>query len=350
MIALLATMAALLIMQGCGTSGQLEFKPTSAGKADEILWVMNDAFWSDTIGGTVKHNFMKSYGILPQAEPDYFIREKNFNQFNNDIIKKYRMIVICATRDKDIQYPFARDLINDSGKEYDNIVYLRNVWAQPQYVVVVTADSRQEFHELLRSRSSEVLEFIRKSEDERIRIMLYENGNNDEATAIVRDKYGFSMDIPIEYYIAADNRDFTWFRRESVFLSSNILLYKRQLESEDMAGGVDWPLFARNMRNYLGQSYISSDVENSYMEIEDRYAPVDQGERDFLGRRVVETQGLWRMENDFMGGPFRNLAWFDEASSTYYMIDMFVHAPKEGKKKFMRQLDYILTTAEVPDE
>jgi hypothetical protein len=347
---LLAIAICAIAFQGCGTAGQLEFKPTSAGKADEILWVMNDGFWSDTIGGTVKHTFMRSYGILPQAEPEYFVREKNFNQFNNDIIKKYRTIVICASRDSDVQYAFAREMIDDAGVDYENIVFLRNVWAQPQYVIVITADTRDELHDVLRNRSAEVIDYIRKSEDERIRIMLYENGNNDEATALVTGKYGFRMDIPVEYYIAVDNPDFTWLRRESVFLSSNILFYKRQLDAEEMAGGVDWQLFARNVRNYLGQSYISSDVEGSYMEIEDRFALVDQGSREFLEQECVETQGLWRMEKDFMGGPFRNLAWFDEATSTYYMIDMFVHAPKEGKKKFMRQLDYILDRTRLPEQ
>lgn len=338
-----------LLVQSCGGAGQLEYKPTSAGKADEVLWVMNDGFWADTVGAAVGHYFMKSYRVLPQAEPDYFIRKKNFNQFNNDIIKKYRTIVVLATRDKDVQYPFARSLVEEAGAEYDNIVFLKNVWAEPQSVIVITADSEADLLELLADRSKEVIDHIRKSEDNRIRILLYENGTNDKADEIVREKYGFEMDIPAEYYVAVDNRDFTWLRRENVYLSSNILIYKRGLESEEMADGVDWPLFASNVREYLGKSYIHSAMEDSYMEIEDRYAPVHQEEIEFLGQRAVETEGLWRMENDFMGGPFINIAWFDESTSTYYMIDTYVHAPKEGKKKFMRQLEYVLSTARLPE-
>ena len=72
--------------------------------------------------------------------------------------------------------------------------------------------------------------------------------------------------------------------------------------------------------------------------------PPYQGPIDIMGQPGRETQGLWRIVNDFMGGPFRNYAWYDEATSTYYMIDVFVHAPKEGKKKFMRHLDYVLST------
>ena len=330
---------------GCGSSGTIEYKPTSAGKADEVLWVMNDGFWADTVGGTVNHTFMKSYGILPQAEPEYFIRKKNFNQFNNDIIKKYRTIVLCASKDTDVQYGFARNVIQEEGAEYGNVVYLENVWAKPQCVVIITADTKDQLHEVLRTKSKEVMTYLRNSEDKRLNIVLYENGNNNEATVLVRDKYGFKIDIPTDYYTAVDNRDFTWLRKENVFLSSNIMVYHKQLEPDEIATGVDWKLYAKDVRNYLGGTYINSAMEGSYMEIESRFAPVHQTNIAFLDQEAVLTEGLWRMENDFMGGPFKNYSWFDQASMTYYMIDVFIHAPKEGKKKYMRHLDYIMGTA-----
>jgi hypothetical protein len=212
-------------------------------------------------------------------------------------------------------------------------------------VVIITADTREQLLELLNSRSVEVENYIRASEEKRIKIQLYEAGFNDEAVATIKAKYGFRMNIPVDYYIAIDNPDFTWLRKENVFLSSNILLYKRELKREEMANGVDWDQFAVNIRNYIGKSYISSGVEGSYMEIEDRYAPIVQENVPFLDHEAVETQGLWRMEKDFMGGPFKNYSWFDQSTQTYYVLDAFVHAPKEGKKKFMRHLDHIFSTA-----
>lgn len=335
----------LMFMLGaCQTGGSFEYKPASAGKVDEVLWVMNDAFWADTIGGTVNHEFQASYGILPQLEPEYFLRKKNFKQFNNDIIKKYRTIVICASREKDVKYGFARQLIEEQDEEYAPLVIMENVWAMPQQVFVITADSREDLHNVIRENAGAIKSAIRTAEDKRIDIMLYDAGLNDEASNLIEAKYGFSMDIPSDYYIARDNEDFTWFRKENVFLSSNIMIYKRVLDADEISKGVNWPEFATSMRNYLGNSYITSAAEDSYMAIEDRYAPVYQGPIDVMDQEGQETQGLWRIVNDFMGGPFRNYAWYDEASSTYYMIDVFVHAPKEGKKKFMRHLDHILST------
>ena len=98
------------------------------------------------------------------------------------------------------------------------------------------------------------------------------------------------------------------------------------------------------MREYITKLYISSSVEGSYMTIENRFAPVLQDSTTVLGHQAIRTRGLWRIEKDFMGGPFENYAWFDETTNTYYMIDTYVHAPKEGKKKYMRHLNYIVST------
>jgi len=152
------------------------------------------------------------------------------------------------------------------------------------------------------------------------------------------------MDIPSGYYIAADNKDYTWLRLETVVLSSNIMVYRRDLSEEVVDPNTDWSAYAVNIREYIGKSYIASAVEGSYMEIEDRFAPVLQEEMTVLGNDAWQTQGLWRMEKDFMGGPFLNRSWYDEEEKAFYMIDFFVHAPKEGKKKYIRHLEYIYST------
>jgi len=331
------------VLASCG-SGGFEYKPTSAGKADEVLWVMNDGFWADTVGGTVNHSFQAAYGVMPQAEPEYFLRKKNFNQFNNDIIKKYRVIVICASKDVDLKYGYLRNLIDEAGQPYDNVVHLSNVWAQPQTVTIITADTKKELNEVLRTRSAPIKEFIRKEEDKGVHTLLYENEKNREATDLLSSKYGFSMDIPSGYYIAGDNEDFSWFRLETVVLSSNVMVYKRSLAEEVVDPKTDWAAYGRNIRNYLGNSYISSVVEGSYMEIEERFAPVLLDSVAILGQQGWRTQGLWRMEKDFMGGPFVNRCWYDAEEKNFYMIDFFVHAPKEGKKKYIRHLEYMYST------
>lgn len=337
----------LWVLASCESSGSTsKYLPTSGGKPDEILWVMNDSFWEDTIGATINHRFQKSYEVLPQAEPSYFVRKKTFQEFNNDIIKKYRTIVICTSKEADIEYGTVREIIQSTGVEYQKTLILNNVWAKPQLVVIITADSNEDLLNILTEQGDSIENAIRESENKSIDKYLYNNDPNLEAMNTVDSVFGFKPKIPLGYFVGINENNFIWVRKETVTLSSNILFYKRTLQPEEIANGVDWNQYAKNIRGYLGKTYISSRVEGSYMTIEDRFAPVYQDTVEVLGHQAIRTRGLWRIEKDFMGGPFENYAWFDESDNTYYMIDTYVHAPKEGKKKYMRHLARIIETME----
>ncbi len=333
------------LLSGCASGGQISYKPTSAGKTDEILWVMNDALWADTVGITINHKFLASYDVLPQAEPKYFLRKKNFQQFNNDIIKKYRTIVICVSAKDDPQYDDVAASIELKDTTKSGPLIFKNVWAAPQVVIVLAANDKDQLFKKVNQYKDEVEAVIREAEDERIDILLYENGLNYDAINLVSKKFNYDLDIPSAYFVGTKNKDFVWLRKETFTLSSNFLLYKRELKPEEIKDGVDWKMFALQVRGYLGKSYISTRTENSYMIMEEKYAPILQEQIQFLGHNAIKSKGLWKMENDFMGGSFVNIAWFDETNSTYYMIDGYVHAPKESKKKYMRHINSILQTA-----
>ena len=49
------------------------------------------------------------------------------------------------------------------------------------------------------------------------------------------------------------------------------------------------------------------------------------------GQFAIQTRGLWRTENDFMGGPFINYTVYDDKSDIVYGIDGFVLFPLAGQ-------------------
>ena len=122
------------------------------------------------------------------------------------------------------------------------------------------------------------------------------------------------------------------------------MVYKKVLKQEDIENGVDWNQYSLVMRNYLGALYIASRTEGSYMMIDEKNAPIYHSSAKILNENAVRSIGLWKLEKDFMGGPFVNYSWFDEKTMTFYMVDGFAHAPGETKKKFMRHLEMIFTT------
>ncbi len=62
------------------------------------------------------------------------------------------------------------------------------------------------------------------------------------------------------------------------------------------------------------------------------------------------TQGLWRMNDYSMGGPFINYIFYDEKSKRIYMLDGSIFAPKYYKKTLIQQLDVLLHSFRTEDE
>ena len=56
----------------------------------------------------------------------------------------------------------------------------------------------------------------------------------------------------------------------------------------------------------------------------------------------METRGLWKMENDFMGGPFVNYTIWDEDGNRTVVVDGFVYAPGKDKRNYVMELEAII--------
>jgi hypothetical protein len=59
---------------------------------------------------------------------------------------------------------------------------------------------------------------------------------------------------------------------------------------------------------------------------------------------TAELRGLWRVEGDFMGGPFVSISQIDEQRNRIVTVEGYVYAPKYNKREYIRQLEAILYT------
>ena len=349
-------LVSILIFTSCfSDQAKYGYTPTSAGQLDEVLWVMDEEMWLDNAGQLIKENLRKEYKVLPQAEPEYLLREKTYEQFDNDIIKKYRTIILTSyNNDKSRLNQFIRSTFSkkmDQPEASGNQSFLvRDIWAKPQVVMVIYAESKDQLVKAIQSELPNILRTIRKEEDGRIQVKLFENGLNSDAVDYIKEQFDFALNIPKDFYIAKKNSDYGWLRKETAELSSNIMVYEKDLSQEDLSQGVDWKKYSKQLRNYLGREHIASTVEGTFMEIEERFAKVLQDTTGIGDIKALQTKGLWRIEGDFMGGPFVNYMWLDADKNKLYMLDGFVHAPKGDKKKYMRELENIFNTLKTNPE
>jgi hypothetical protein len=94
------------------------------------------------------------------------------------------------------------------------------------------------------------------------------------------------------------------------------------------------------LRNELTKKYYRTTNNLSSAEISDDYKAVS--EVNFLNRYALLIQGLWRMQDGSMGGPFINYSFYDKPTKRLYMLDGTLFAPKFYKKKLIQQVDVLL--------
>ena len=82
------------------------------------------------------------------------------------------------------------------------------------------------------------------------------------------------------------------------------------------------------------------------MSVERRMLPTYE-EININGEIAAEIRGLWRMENDFMGGPFYSLTMYDEASSSLVTVEGYTYAPYFDKREYMREIEGLVKSSSI---
>ena len=68
------------------------------------------------------------------------------------------------------------------------------------------------------------------------------------------------------------------------------------------------------------------------------------------GNYAAELRGLWKIENDFMGGPFVNLSIIDLLKKRVICLDGFVYAPSKNKRNLLRQMEAMIYSVEFTNQ
>ena len=76
--------------------------------------------------------------------------------------------------------------------------------------------------------------------------------------------------------------------------------------------------------------------------------PVAVKKTKFAERQWTELRGLWKVQGDFMGGPFIDYFYEDKANNELLMLSGYLYAPAKPRKAiYMREIEAVLKTFEV---
>jgi len=325
---ILIVFLALFTMQSCDLDVPV-LKHSSGKTAEMIVITKNETQWNTEIGKTIKNWFGQDHIGLPQPEPAFSvvnIQKSNFKK----MFKLHRNIFIVNI-DKKAKKPA--------------IEIRKDLWSQPQVVIKITAPSKAAFLKIFNERKESFINLYDKVERRRI-IGTFKSFADISIKNELKDKFGISMIIPGGFYIAHKGKDFIWLRKETHTFSEGILIY-----SYDYSDTIAYePERIIEIRDSITKKFIPGPSDGSYMKISQDIVYPFFKEINFNDNFAIETRGLWKLEGDFMGGPFINYTLVNEKSLKVITADAFLYNPKEKKVKYMRQLEAILYSLKFIEE
>jgi len=313
----------LLAFYSCGENKKGKPSSRSSGKTAEMLVATSsENRWQGKVGEAIRAYFNQDYEVLPQVEPLFEMAHIPIDKLlENKMFKAHHNILIVE--------------IDETAK--DNTIEARkDFWSKPQRIINIKSPSEDAFVSFFNEKKEAIYSILMDSEYERLQKTFYAFRDRDIMSEI-KNHFGFSLEVPSGFYVATKKAEFMWIRKETQHNSQGLIIYTYDYMDTlafDQARIISF-------RNTITEEFVPGPSEGSYMVVAEEYSPIYSMSIDFNGIFAIETRGLWRLENDFMGGPFVSYTFVNERNNKVVTIDGYVYAPNKPKRDLLIQMEAI---------
>jgi hypothetical protein len=300
--------------------------PASGGKTLEMILVVSDNVYKGELKDTIGSYFMKACEALSRPEPLFdLVQMPKDRFFNSEMFQKHRNILV-------IDYATT----NKENTIFQNIDYK----SFPQAYFQIIANNRDSLYSIINRYASSIIHQFYNNEHRRV-VMAFQKLSNTELTKKLQTTFKFSLTFSNEFSISTFKDNFAWIRKD--YKSStgqrtlNVLINKTPFIGDGMFKEEK----IIELRDNMAKENVPGPVRGSYMGTETRF-PYSRKVVSINGVKAIETRGLWRLFNDFMGGPFVNYCFVDSKNNQFIMIDCFLYAPNQNQRDELMQLESIV--------
>ena len=191
---------------------------------------------------------------------------------------------------------------------------------------------------------NDLIGFFLKAEKDRLK-KTYLDSHEKAVYNTMLKEYRIKLHVPIGFNIVKKDSDFVWIRYDTPLITQNILVYTYPYDSDSTFTSK----FQLGKRNLIMRKNIPGPIPGSYMTTE-MELPIDFNILKHNGNYASEMRGLWKLENDFMGGPFISLSVLDGSRRRVVTIEGNVYAPKNNKRNYLRQCEAMVYSLEFPNQ
>jgi hypothetical protein len=321
--------SAFVVLSGCdttvktGDSGRI--LPNITGGAGEVLVVVDKYIWDGETGELLKDLLKEEFPGLPQSEPMFDVTQITSSSFDN--MFRFHRSVVLVTIKETIEEPSVR--------------YRKNVWARPQILVQLEAPNLNQLQQLIRDNMEQIQGFLVQYDRQRITDS-YADSKDLEIQKMMAENHQIRLAIPRGYNVDLSTDNYSSVSIESSEFSQVLHVYEYPASGkEELQSG----RILEN-RNAFVKKYVKGPGDDSYMTTSMVYPPIFYDIKK-NGKELVETRGLWELENGFMGGPFVSHSVYDEQRQRIVTVEGYVYYPNQKKRIKIRQLEAIIYSLEI---
>lgn len=332
--------------------------PNAVGAAGEILVVADTATWSGEVGDAIRAVLGRSVAPPLGGLADFKLVRRDLNNEHFNLLQSSRHIVFASALDDTSNVArFLEARLDSTGSQMirsgDGTLVLQraNLWANDQLVVMATAGNDSLLAEAILANADTLRRSYTALSLAATEIDMFERGRQLEFERELMDNHQFSLTVQHDYFLSQDttiNIDGTTgnFVRLRRVLSETWRDYFVYYEDFDTTQPLDSNRIELITDQALEQ-FVRGQYDSSYVEL-DRIRPISQEPVVISGRPATQHRGLWRMTEEFMGGPFVRYTFIDEQQQRLYVFFGMIFAPQHRfrgqKREFLRQLEVTART------
>ncbi len=321
LVVVVFTVMFLLACNNDGSKGK-RILSSSSGNINNLSVVIDNDLWEGSIGDKIRSILGAPVYGLPQEEPLFNMRQMPTVVFTDFATKNRTILKI------------------EKGKPAD-IRFLKDVFATPQKLILVSGNTNNEINELLAQNAEKIIAIFKDAEikENQRRINKSLNTKNN-----IEETLGLTINFSTAYRVAKEDNSFFWLRKDIKTGTMNIMLYEMPLDA--ISKGDDAINDIIKMRDSIGKAHIPGPLEGSYMITEEAYAPY-LNETIIDNKPALETRSTWEVKNAFMAGPFINYVIEDKINDRLVVIEGFTFAPSVAKRDYMFELEAIIRSLQI---
>jgi len=305
----------------------------STGASGNIVVVVSKKLWQASVGEAIENCLMKQQSGLPQPEPYFDLTSIDEEHFNNFL--KYNRTVL---------------LVDIAPENTSHIEIKRGVWAKGQLVIRFQAPDAVAFVNAFESKCQLLKDSYNEHEIKEL-IKKYGKYGKKKVGDQLRKNHDISLIFAHDYEVVADTANVfsAKFEGEDVNtpghqITQGVIVNYYEYENDTLFS----PMSVISAIDTVSKYHIHGPVDGSYMKIAMEYFVPEVVEREISGRKVIELRGLWDMEGYKMGGPFVSHTVVDEKNSRIVTVFGYVYAPNFNKREYLRQVEAIIHSLELP--